>query len=198
MSIVLGYDHGTLRERVDLVALGERLDELGEQRSSAALNEKVTLLRLAERLDEAWDVANEAVRQARFTGDREQLVLARVRRAQVQQYLGKREPALIELSDCATEAGAHDWASTEAFALHSRGLVHYELQDYPAALRDYRDALTIRVRIRATPEEVDGSMLAIAVIEPLLEAAAQPGPSAGLSNDAGQDQNVAPREPLAQ
>ena len=51
------------------------------------------LLRLLGRLDEAYEVANEAVRQARFTGDREQLLGARIRRAQVLQYQGKYEEA---------------------------------------------------------------------------------------------------------
>ena len=51
MSIILGYDPTTLREKVDLVAAGERLDELGEQRNTAALNEKIGLLRLVGRTD---------------------------------------------------------------------------------------------------------------------------------------------------
>jgi len=49
----VGYDPITLREKVDLKAAGERLDEIGGQRNTEALNEKVTLLRLVGRLEEA-------------------------------------------------------------------------------------------------------------------------------------------------
>ncbi|WP_243855088.1 tetratricopeptide repeat protein [Diaminobutyricimonas sp. TR449] len=182
MSIVVGYDPVTLREKVDLAALGERLDELGNLRSSTALNEKVGLLRLANRLDEAWDVANEAVRQARFGGDREALVFARVRRAQVQQYQGKLDVALVELSDCVTESRRHDWSAAEAFALQHRGKVYFDQQEYQSALRDFREALTIRVRIKAPGNQIDSSMVAIAVTESFLsdpvEAAAAGAPPA--------------------
>src|SRR5690606_37279772 len=132
-------DPVSLREKVDLQALGARLDELGPLRSSAALNEKVGLLRLAGRLDEAMEVANAAVRMARFGGDREELVLARVRRAQVLQFLGKLDTALVDLSDCVTEAGSHDWPNAEAFALQNRGKVWFEMKEYEKALRDFRD-----------------------------------------------------------
>nr|WP_241732322.1 hypothetical protein [Galbitalea soli] len=154
-----------MREIVDEDALNQRLDELGVQRSSTALNEKVGLLRLSGRLDEAWDVANEAVRQARFGGDRERLALARVRRAQVQQFQGRLDAALAELSDCVHEAHTHNWANAEAFALQHRGKVHFDLGELDAALRDFRDALTIRVRIKASADQIDSSMIAIAIVE---------------------------------
>jgi tetratricopeptide (TPR) repeat protein len=169
-SIIIGYDPVTLREKVDESALEARLDELGQLRSSDALNERVALLRLAGRLDEAWDVANEAVRQARFGGDRERLLLARVRRAQVQQFTGKLDAALVDLTSCVNEARAHDWASAEAFALQHRGKVNFELGNIPESLRDFRDALTIRVRIHSSPDMIDSSMIAIAVAEQVLES----------------------------
>lgn len=169
MSIIVGYDPVTLREKIDDAALAERLDEISELRSSTALNEKVGLLRLSGRLEDAWDVANEAVRQARFGGDREQLALARMRRAQVQQFRGKLDAALTELSDCVAEAHAHDWPGAEAFGLQHRGKVNFELGNFPAALRDFRDALTIRVRINSSPDQIDSSMIAIAVVESFLE-----------------------------
>ena len=172
MSIVIGYDQVTLREQVDTLALEERLAEIGDGRSRAVLNEKVELLRLAARLEDAWDVANDAVRQARFGGDREELALARIRRAQVQQALGKPEAALVEMTSCVTEARAHDWASAEAFGLQARGKVHFELDNLHAAIRDFREALTIRVRIKSSPEEVDSSMIAISVVEALLDGGA--------------------------
>lgn len=168
MSIIVGYDPITLREKVDLQAASERLDEIGGQRNTEALNEKVGLLRLAGRLDEAWDMANDALRQARFSGDREELCLARIRRAQVQHYRGKLEPALIELTSCVDEARGHDWATVEALALHERGKVHFDLEDLKAALLDFRTAVTIRVRIGASADEVDSSMVAIAIAESFL------------------------------
>lgn len=168
MSVIVGYDPVTLRERIDEAELNSRLDEIGDGRSRSMLGEKVGLLRLSGRLDEAWDVANEAVRQARFGGDREELVLARMRRAQVQQFLGKLDAALAELNDCVAEASAHDWPGTEAFGLQHRGKVRFEQGELDAALRDFRDALTIRVRIKSSPDQIDSSMIAIAVAESLL------------------------------
>jgi tetratricopeptide (TPR) repeat protein len=162
VAIVLGYDPTTLREQIDPVALEERLVELGELRSAAALDEKVVLLRLAGKLDEAWDIANQAVRQARFGGDREMLALARVRRAQVQQ-------ALADLTDCVNEAHAHDWAATEAFALHQRGRVNFDLENYDAARRDFSDSLKVHVRIKSSPDEVDAAMIAIQITETFID-----------------------------
>jgi tetratricopeptide (TPR) repeat protein len=169
VSIVTGYDQVTLREQVDQNALEERLAEIGDGRSRAVLNEKVELLRLAGRFEDAWDVANEAVRQARFSGDRQELALARIRRAQVQNALGKPEAALVELTDCVTEARSHDWPATEAFGLQQRGIIHFAQGEVNKAVRDFRDALTIRARIKSSPEEIDNSMIAIAVAEAILE-----------------------------
>jgi predicted negative regulator of RcsB-dependent stress response len=172
VSIVIGYDNVTLREQVDEEALEQRLAEIGEGRSRAVLNEKVGLLRLAGRLEDAWDVANEAVRQARFSGDREELTLARIRRAQVQQALGKLDAALVEITDCVTEARTHDWAAAEAFGLQHRGKVRFDLGEMDRAIRDFRDALTIRVRIKSSPDEIDSTMFAITVAESLIDGGA--------------------------
>jgi tetratricopeptide (TPR) repeat protein len=165
MTIVLGYDPVTLREQVDREALELRLGELGNGRSRDILNERVGLLRMAGRLDEALDVANQALREARFGGDREELLLARMRRAQVQQFLGKLDVALAELTACVTEARAHDWTAAEAYALQHRGKVQFELGQFDAAARDFRLAVSIRVRIKAPSDEVDSSMLALSVAE---------------------------------
>ena len=171
MTIILGYDLITLRERFDPEAAEERLAELGELRSREALNEKVGLLRILGRLDEAWTIANEAMRQARFTGDREELLFARVRRAQVLQFQGKLDTALVDLNDCVVEAHSHGWASGESFALQHRGKVHFDLEDYPAARADFREALTLRVQVKAPSEQIDSSMVAIAVAESFMEKA---------------------------
>jgi tetratricopeptide (TPR) repeat protein len=167
MTIVLGYDPVTLREQVDQEALELRLAELGNGRSREILNERVGLLRLAGRLDEALDVANQALREARFGGDRQELVLARMRRAEVQQSLGKLDAALAELSDCVAEARSHDWPIAQAFALQHHGMVQFELGQFAAAARDFREAAAVRVRIKAPAEQVDISMLALSVAESL-------------------------------
>jgi tetratricopeptide (TPR) repeat protein len=162
-QVIVGYDPTSLRAVPDLHALGARLSELGELRSSTALNEKVGLLTLAGRLDEAWDVANAAVREARFGGDREQLLLARIRRAQVQQYMGRLDAALIELADCVAEAGAHEWHSAHAFALQHRGKVHFDRDDFVAAHKDFSEALAIRTRIHSPTDQIENSFLAVRV-----------------------------------
>lgn len=169
MSIIVGYDPTTLRERVDLQAVGVRLDEIGVQRSSSALNEKVDLLRLAGRLDEAWEAANEALRQARFSSDREELCHTRIRRARVQLYQGKLDAAVIELTSCITEAHASEWAAVEAMALIERGRAYFEQGELTPALIDFRAAVTLRVRIGATASEVDSAMTLLAIAESFAE-----------------------------
>lgn len=170
MSIILGYDPTNLREKVDLNAAAARLEELGELRSSFALNEKVELLRLVGRLDEAWELANQTLRTARFSTTRDEICLARIRRAMVQRDLGKLEPALIELTSCVDEARAHEWAVIESKGLLERGRVHFELGDYTSALTDLRAAVTIRVRIGASAAEVDNAMMATAIVESFVDA----------------------------
>ena len=70
MTVILGYDLITLREKVDLAAAEERLAELEGRRDMESLHERVGLLRLVGKLDDAWDAANEALRNVRFSGDR--------------------------------------------------------------------------------------------------------------------------------
>ena len=196
-AIIIGYDRDTLREKVDLRAAGERLDELEALRSLSAITEKVALLRMLGRLDEAWDMANAAVRQARFTGDRETLLACRIRRAQVQQYQGKLDIALQDLGGCVDEARAHEWYALEAFALQHRGKVHFDLEDYPAARADFREALTIRVQVKAPSEQIDSSMVAIAVAESFLEREAEANGEAPAEEPVDSADTV-PRAPEAE
>lgn len=170
LSIILGYDPSTLRERVDLRAADERLDELGSLRSLSALNEKTVLLRLLGRLDEAYTVANEAVRQARFTGDREQLLGARIRRGQVLQYQGKFDEAIVELTGCVDEARGREWTALEAFAVQNRGKVHFDMAEYESALSDMTAAVFLREKLGASPAEIEGALTAVAVVQRFLEA----------------------------
>lgn len=169
-TYVRGFDPVTLRETVDIEAAERRLSELGEERSLSALGERAGLLRLVGRLDEALEVATEAVRQARFDGDRERLVKARIRHALVLQFQGKHEAALAELSDCATEAASQGWTETEAYALQHRGKVHFEQDRLDDAARDLNDALIIRIRDHASPELVDSTMFALGVVLTLADS----------------------------
>jgi tetratricopeptide (TPR) repeat protein len=190
LSIILGYDPTTLRERVDLRAADERLEELGSLRSLSALNEKAVLLRLLGRLDEAIEVANEAVRQARFTGDREQLLGARIRRAQVHQYQGKADEAIVELTGCVDEARGREWTALEAFAIQNRGKVYFDIGDFENALADMTAAVFLREKLGASPAEIQAALTAVAVVQSALDAqrgrgasAAEAAPDAGGGTD---------------
>lgn len=165
LSIIIGYDAVTLREKVDLRAAAERLEELGALRSLSALNEKVALLRLVGRLDEAFDVANEATRQARFTGSREQLTACRIRRAQVLQAQGKLDDAAYELTHCVADAEAHDWTHVAAFARQHRGKVMFDQGNLEAALTDFTAAVFLREKAGAPADQLESSLIAVAVVE---------------------------------
>ncbi|MCU1636244.1 MAG: hypothetical protein JWQ68_1483 [Cryobacterium sp.] len=161
---------------MDLRAAGERLDELGELRSLSALNEKMTLLRLLGRLDEAIDVANQAVRQARFTGNREDLVTSRIRRAQVMQYQGKLDEAQLELGACVELAETHEWARIAGCARQHRGQVHFEQGKLERALVDFTAAVFLREQSGASAALLEASLMAVAVTESFLDEQRNPKP----------------------
>lgn len=108
MSIILGYDAATLREKVDLVEAGQRLALLEEQDEPATLTERIGLLRLVGRLDEALVLAEESLAATRENGDDEQVLLARIRRAQVRQFRGE----LVESCRFAADAAEARMAET--------------------------------------------------------------------------------------
>lgn len=187
-----------MRERVDLRAAGLRLDELGGLRSLSALNEKTVLLRLLGRLDEAMQVGNEAVRQARFTGDREQLLGARVRRAQVLQFQGKLDEAITELTGCVDEAHSHEWTALEAFAIQNRGKAYFDAEDYDSALADVTAAVFLREKLGASPADIESSLIAVAVVKSFADAnrGARAEAAASASERRGPDAaNRAPEPP---
>lgn len=169
LSIILGYDATTLREKVDLKAVGERLDELGNMRSLEALCEKTWLLKVAGQLEDALDMANASVRLARFTGSRRDLMRPRMLRAQVMQFRGDFDAAVQELNSLIEEAHTHEWKLYEAFALQHRGKVRFDQKEYRKALSDFEAAVTIRREAGATEEQVESSLVAIAVAESYLE-----------------------------
>lgn len=149
------------------------------------------LLRLLGRLDEAYEVANEAVRQARFTGDREQLLGARIRRAQVLQYQGKTDEAVVELTGCVDEARGREWTALEAFAVQNRGKVHFDVGDYENALADMTAAVFLREKLGASPAEIQAALTAVAVVQSALEAqrGSASGPGPGSATESGSEPN---------
>lgn len=149
------------------------------------------LLRLLGRLDEAYEVANEAVRQARFTGDREQLLGARIRRAQVLQYQGKTDEAVVELTGCVDEARGREWTALEAFAVQNRGKVHFDVGDYENALADMTAAVFLREKLGASPAEIQAALTAVAVVQSALEAqrGSAPGSGLGSGTESGSEPN---------
>ncbi|MGO4534667.1 hypothetical protein [Leifsonia sp. 2MCAF36] len=144
------------------------------------------LLRLLDRLDEAHEVANEAVRQARFTGDREQLLGARVRRAQILQYQNKADEAVVELTGCVDEARGREWTALEAFAIQNRGKVYFDTGDYENALADMTAAVFLREKLGASPAEIQAALTAVAVVQSALDA------QRGTSSDPATSSGVAP------
>lgn len=155
LSIIIRHDPATLREEIDVAAAEERLAEIGALRSLAALTEKAELLRLLDRVDEAWDVANEAVRRTRFSGDRAELLTARVRRARLMQLRGRTDEALSELALCVEEARTHEWHLEHSFALKHRALAFFELGEYGRAARDFDAATALGERVGVPEEELE-------------------------------------------
>jgi len=169
MSLILGYDPTTLRERVDLLEVGRRLDDLGEMRSLDALCERAWLLKVTGRYDEALDVANQALRLARFTGDRKDMIRPRILRAQVLQYSAHFAEATSELTACVDESHTQDWRALESVALQHRGKVAFDQALYADALEDFRASVALRERLGATADQLESTLIAVAVTESFID-----------------------------
>jgi tetratricopeptide (TPR) repeat protein len=169
MSLILGYDPTTLRERVDLLEVGRRLDELGEMRSLDALSERAWLLKVTGRLDEAMDVANQALRLARFTGDRKDILRPRILRAQVLQYSAHFAEAAAELTACIDEAHTQGWRALESVALQHRGKVAFDQALYAEALEDFRASVALREKLGASQDQLESTLIAVAVTESFID-----------------------------
>ena len=161
MSYIRGYDPDTLREQVDVRQCKERLDEIGEQRSLPALLERVWLLKVLDRAEDALVVSEQSVRVARMAGTRKDLLRARILHASVLQVRGAYAAADQELTTCAEEAEGQGWAGIAAFAYQHRGKVHYEAGDFPAARRDFKNALFLRQESGAADDQLESTLLAI-------------------------------------
>ena len=150
MSYILGYDPETLREKVDLPACRERLDEIGEQRSLPALLERVWLLKVLDRAEDALVLSEQSVRVARMGGTRKDLLRARILHATVLQRRGARAAAIQELTMCAEE---------------HRGKVHFDAGDYEDARADFKKALFLRQESGTPDDQLESTLLAIDTVD---------------------------------
>ena len=161
-GMITGYDSETLREQVDRAAVESRLAELGSGRSTAALGEKAELLRLLGRYGEALVAAEHAFRLAHFSGDREQLTAARLRRARVFQYQGELDRALAEMTAVRATATLEEWASLEGSAAYSAGCALFDLGRYTESREAFAAALDIRTGSEAPLAEMEAARFALA------------------------------------
>jgi tetratricopeptide (TPR) repeat protein len=161
VSYIHGYDPDTLREIVDPRQCKDRLDEIGEQRSLAALLERVWLLKVLDRADDALVLSEQSVRLARMAGTRKDLLRARILHASVMQQRGAFAAAEQELTTCAEEAEGQEWGAIAAFAYQHRGKVRYDAEDYEAARKDFKRALFLRQESGASDDQLESTLLAI-------------------------------------
>ncbi|MBG6108862.1 tetratricopeptide (TPR) repeat protein [Frigoribacterium sp. CG_9.8] len=162
-GMITGWDPETLRERVDRGAIELRLAELGSGRSTAALSEKAELLRLLGRNGEALAAAEQAFRLAHFSGDREQLTAARLRRARVFQYQGEFDRALAEMTAVRATARLEEWASLEGSAAFSSGSTLFDLGRYTESRDAFAAAFDIRTGSEAPSAEIEAARFALQI-----------------------------------
>lgn len=158
MSSIHGYDSESLREIVDPEACARRLDEISHLRSLPAMLEQVWLHKVLGRLDEALALSEQAVRLARMSGTRKDLLRARILHASVNHWLGRYTAAESELSTCIDEALGQTWNGIAAFALTHRGKTRYDAGDIPGAREDFKQALFLRQEAGASDSELEPVM----------------------------------------
>ncbi|QTX05822.1 hypothetical protein [Agromyces archimandritae] len=165
MPLILGYDPETLREQVDLLEVGRRIDALGQLRSRDAICERAWLFKVSGQLDEALDQANQALRLARFTGERRDIQRPRLLRATILQAHGRYDEALSEFTACIADARTHEWRVHEAIGLQHRGKTRFEIGELDAALADFRAALALREAAGAPEDQLESTRFAIRAVE---------------------------------
>ncbi|MBT1543979.1 hypothetical protein [Curtobacterium aurantiacum] len=116
----------SLRPAVDVDAVHQRLRDLGQSRSTDALAERAELLRLLGRLDESLVIAEEVFRLAMFTGERQDKVAARIRRAHVLHDLGRHDRAASEAALARDTAATEEWPELEGAAAEIEGWSLFE------------------------------------------------------------------------
>ena len=90
---------------------------------------------------------------------------SRIRRAQVLQFQGKLDDAASELTHCILDSEVHDWTRLAAYARQHRGKVHFDQGKLEDALTDFTAAVFLRGKDGAEADELDSSLLAVAVVE---------------------------------
>jgi tetratricopeptide (TPR) repeat protein len=170
MSFILGYDPTTLREQVDLLAVGQRLEELGRLRSLDAMCERAWLLAVAGQADDSLTEANSALRLARFTGERRDALRPRIIRGFALQLSGRLDEALQELGAVVDLSHTEEWHELEATALHRRGTVFFDKGEYEDALSDFQASLRLREAHGASLDQLEGSLVGVETVEKLLRA----------------------------
>lgn len=175
-----GFAPISLRPAVDVADVQERLRRLGQTRSTTAMAERTELLRLLGRLDEALTIAEETYRLAMFTGDRADLVAARIRRAHVLHDLGRYERAAAEAALARDTATIEEWSELEGAAAEIEGWSLYELARFSEARTAlsraydaFRAAGASQERTQALREAIQASMRA-SLTQP--HAAPEPAP----------------------
>ena len=154
----------SLRETTDESAAQARLEELGTARSTDAVAERAELLRVLGRLDEALATAEESYRLAFFTGDRELVTAARLRRARVLQDQNSLDRALAEVKACRQSARTESWSELEASALYQQASVLVDLGRLEDARITVSELIELRVRQRAPQEQIAALGNALEVI----------------------------------
>ncbi|MGI6878929.1 hypothetical protein [Microbacterium sp. gxy059] len=165
MGFIQGYDPDTLREIVDRTEIYERLVEVSPQRSFTAQLEQVWLLKVLGELEEALQVSEHAVRLARMSGTRRDLLHARILHATVNQNRGAYTTAEAELTTCVEEAEGQGWRRISALAHSHRGKTRYDAGDYDGARADFKRELFLRQEMGADDEQLEITMTAIEAAE---------------------------------
>ncbi len=165
VGFIQGYDSDTLQEIVDRASVQERLEEVRPQRSFPAQLELVWLLKVLGDLDESRRVAEHAVRLARMSGTRKDLLHARILHASVNQRLGAYSRAEGELTSCIEEAEGQGWQRISALAHSHRGKTRYDAGDFSGARSDFKRELFLRQELGADDEQLEQVMTYIEAAE---------------------------------
>lgn len=155
----------TFREQTDEKAARARLEELGTARSTDAVAERAELLRVLGRLDEALATAEESYRLAFFTGDRETVTEARLRRARVLHDQGSLERAITEVKACRQSARTEGWGELESTALFQQASLSVDLGRLEDAKTALVELIELRTAQRAPHEQLQSLNSALEYIE---------------------------------
>lgn len=159
-----GDTDSALRGSADREAAQARLDELGTARSTDAVAERAELLRIVGRLDDALATAEESYRLAFFTGDRELVTEARLRRARVLQDQGAGDRALSEVKACRQASATEQWGELEASALYQQASILVDMSRLDDARITVSELIELRVRQHAPQEQLTALNGALEVI----------------------------------